>query len=55
VEARKTFTESKQELEKLERELTAAHQSVEKLTGDFGPEAEWKKLEGTCIEKEQGE
>jgi hypothetical protein len=55
VEARKIFDDISSELKNLERDLDNAQQSIERLSEGFGPDAEWKKLEGTCIEKEQGE
>jgi len=53
--ARKNFNDLTSEMSNLERDLTGAERSIEKLGVDFGPEGEWKKLENTCIEKEQGE
>jgi protein kinase C substrate 80K-H len=55
AEARKAFEEVSSSLKGLERDLDTAQGSISRLTGGFGPDAEWKKLEGTCIEKEQGE
>lgn len=53
--ARTSFNELTSQMTNLERDLDGAKRSIEKLGVDFGPEGEWKKLENTCIEKEQGD
>jgi hypothetical protein len=50
---------AKEAANKASAELSKARKSIDdikaKLGKDWGPEWEWKKLEGTCIDKDTGE
>lgn len=55
IDARKKFTDLSDSLAAARNELSSTREALEKLGSEFGPEGEWKKLEGTCIDREQGE
>jgi protein kinase C substrate 80K-H len=55
IDARKKFTDLSDSLTAARNELSSTREALEKLGSEFGPEGEWKKLEGTCIDREQGE
>lgn len=55
IAARTKFNELSNALNSVRSELTNTQKDLEKLDTDFGPEGEWKKLENTCIDREQGE
>ncbi|KAH9921517.1 endoplasmic reticulum protein [Epithele typhae] len=55
--AQKAVTDAENELYKIRRERDTSAQALDRLFDPewFGAEGEWKKLEGTCIEKEVGD
>jgi chromosome segregation ATPase len=53
ADARAKFNEVNKELSNLRNDLRQTREHLEKLDTNFGPQAEWKKLDGTCVEKEQ--
>jgi protein kinase C substrate 80K-H len=53
--ARTAYNNVKSALDSLNRDVTSATAALERIEGGFGPDAEWKKLEDTCIEKVAGE
>ncbi|KAJ9094012.1 hypothetical protein QFC20_006992 [Naganishia adeliensis] len=55
IDARKKFTDLSDSLAAARNELSSTREALEKLGSEFGPEGEWKKLEGTCIDREQGD
>ncbi|GHJ89304.1 hypothetical protein NliqN6_5706 [Naganishia liquefaciens] len=55
IEARKKFNDLSNTLNSVRRDLTNTQDALTKLDSDFGPEGEWKKLENTCIDREQGD
>lgn len=55
IDARKKYTELSSALGAAQNDLASTRDALEKLGTEFGPQGEWKKLEGTCIDREQGE
>jgi protein kinase C substrate 80K-H len=53
--ARSAYNDVKNALDSLRRDVTSSTAALEQIDSDFGPDAEWKKLEDTCIEKVAGE
>lgn len=43
------------ELNHLNSDIRRSEESLNKMGKGFGPDAEWKKLDGTCIDKVHGE
>jgi protein kinase C substrate 80K-H len=43
------------ELDNLNNDIRRDTETLEKMSKGFGPDAEWKKLDGTCIDKVHGE
>jgi fumarate hydratase class II len=43
------------ELEQLRNTIRSNTETLAKMHDGYGPDAEWKKLEGTCVEQESGE
>lgn len=43
------------ELNKLKNDIRSSSDTLERMHTGFGPEVEWKKLDGTCVEKVSGE
>lgn len=43
------------ELDQLRNAIRTNTETLGKFKDGFGPDAEWKKLDGTCVEKESGE
>lgn len=55
-EARKVYNDVQRDLTSLESSVTSTRSTLDRLaSGEYGPQAEWKKLENTCISKEQGD
>ncbi|KAG9103984.1 hypothetical protein FRC06_006423 [Ceratobasidium sp. 370] len=57
VKARNAHNDALNKFNTAERELKENREALEKLEGGshFGKEGEWKKLDGTCLEKDTGE
>ncbi|KAG9127283.1 hypothetical protein FRC07_015041 [Ceratobasidium sp. 392] len=57
VKARNAHNDASNKLRTAERELKENNEALEKLEngGHFGRDGEWKKLDGTCLEKDTGE
>lgn len=53
--SRDELTAAQTALSALQTALSSAKASVDSLGSKFGPEGEWKKLEGSCVEKDLGE
>ena len=55
--ARQLFTDAERELENLISDKEKADSDVLEIFNvhGFGVEGEWKKLDGTCLEKDTGE
>lgn len=55
--AQQTLTEAKNALKKVEKERQTAEADIARLSdpAGFGAKGEWKKLDGTCLEKDVGE
>jgi protein kinase C substrate 80K-H len=43
------------ELDSLNSEIRRSEEMLQKMSDGYGPDAEWKKLDGTCIDKVHGE
>jgi len=43
------------ELQDLQYDINRNTETLEKMSKGYGPDAEWKKLDGTCIDKVHGE
>jgi protein kinase C substrate 80K-H len=43
------------ELNNLNNDIRKDTETLEKMSQGYGPDAEWKKLDGTCIDKVHGE
>lgn len=55
-EARNVFNDAQRDLTSLENSVSSTRSTLDRLaSGEYGPQAEWKKLENTCITKEQGD
>lgn len=53
--ARQKHTDAQNNLHRLNNEVRITTETLEKLQGVYyGKDAEWKKLDGTCIDKEVG-
>ncbi|KAJ9118653.1 hypothetical protein QFC22_003873 [Naganishia vaughanmartiniae] len=55
IEARKKYNDLSGSLSAVQADLTNTRDALGKLDTEFGPEGEWKKLENTCIDREQGD
>jgi protein kinase C substrate 80K-H len=55
IEARKKYNDLSSSLSAVQSDLRNTKDALGKLDTDFGPQGEWKKLENTCIDREQGE
>ncbi|KAI5451340.1 hypothetical protein NCC49_001934 [Naganishia albida] len=55
IDARKRYTELSSALGSTQNELSSTREALDKFGTEFGPRGEWKKLEGTCIDREQGD
>ena len=53
--AREKHNKANGELNKLRTDIANAEETLRKMEKDYGPEAEWKKLDGTCIDTVAGE
>ncbi|KAK1921369.1 glucosidase II beta subunit-like-domain-containing protein [Papiliotrema laurentii] len=53
--AREKHNKANGELNKLRTDITNAEETLRKMEKDYGPEAEWKKLDGTCIDTVAGD
>jgi hypothetical protein len=54
--ARQKHTDAQNDLNRLKMDITSTEGTLNKLQGlEYGREGEWKKLEGTCVEKISGE
>lgn len=55
--ARKAFNDAEHSLDLARQELQKAQEELSRLFDSewFGPEGEWKKLQGTCLQKDTGE
>jgi protein kinase C substrate 80K-H len=55
--ARQAFNNAENALKKLENEKKVAEKDISKIfdVESFGTEGEWKKLDGTCLEYDDGE
>ncbi|KAI0733419.1 glucosidase II beta subunit-like-domain-containing protein [Fomitopsis betulina] len=55
--ARKAYQDAESTLNSVRKDLDKAQNELERLFDPewFGPEGEWKKLEGTCLAKDTGE
>lgn len=42
-------------MDDLHNEIRKNTESLDKMNSGYGPDAEWKKLDGTCIDKVHGE
>ncbi len=54
ADARTKFQAASDEAGRVREDLRKTDEALEQLDGIFGPQGEWKKLENTCIDKEQG-
>ncbi|ORY27327.1 glucosidase II beta subunit-like-domain-containing protein [Naematelia encephala] len=52
--ARQRHTDLTNALSQLNREVSSTSETLGKMKDQYGPDAEWKKLDGTCIEKGAG-
>nr|WVH01963.1 protein kinase C substrate protein [Naematelia aurantialba] len=52
--ARQRHNDLTNALAQLNRELSSTSETLGKMKEQYGPDAEWKKLDGTCIEKGAG-
>jgi protein kinase C substrate 80K-H len=43
------------ELDSLNSDIRRNEEMLQKMSDGYGPDAEWKKLDGTCIDKVHGE
>ncbi|WWC67263.1 uncharacterized protein I206_101171 [Kwoniella pini CBS 10737] len=43
------------ELKKLNDAITDSEDTLQRMNTEFGPQAEWKKLDGTCVDKVSGD
>ncbi|KAJ9101143.1 hypothetical protein QFC21_003361 [Naganishia friedmannii] len=55
IEARKKYNDLSSSLSSVQADLTNTRDALTRLDTDFGPQGEWKKLENTCIDREQGD
>ncbi|KAJ9126072.1 hypothetical protein QFC24_002344 [Naganishia onofrii] len=55
IEARKKYNDLSSSLAAVQSDLRNTKDALGKLDTDFGPQGEWKKLENTCIDREQGD
>ncbi|KAI0939027.1 hypothetical protein AcW1_004173 [Taiwanofungus camphoratus] len=55
--ARKAFNDAEHSLDLARQELQKAQEELSRLFDSewFGPEGEWKKLQGTCLQKDTGD
>ena len=53
--ARQKHSDLNNELNRLRREIQTSTETLEKMGSGFGPAAEWKKLDGKCIDTVAGE
>lgn len=55
VAAREKHNKATSALSNIRNDIKRNEDTLRKMDKDFGPDAEWKKLDGTCIETEYGE
>ncbi|KAF8991254.1 hypothetical protein BDZ89DRAFT_1192522 [Hymenopellis radicata] len=55
--AQQALNDAKNSLRKVEKEKQTAEEDLQKISDSitFGPQGEWKKLDGTCLEKDLGD
>ena len=53
--AREKHNTASNDLNRLNTEITSTADTLERMNTGFGPGAEWKKLDGTCVDKVSGE
>ncbi|WWC90142.1 uncharacterized protein L201_005075 [Kwoniella dendrophila CBS 6074] len=53
--AREKHRNLSNELHKLQNSITNTEDTLEKMNREYGPEAEWKKLDGVCVDKVSGD
>jgi len=53
--AREKHTKANAELTRVRSDITKAEDTLRQMQERFGPDAEWKKLDGTCVEHDAGE
>ncbi|KAF8991406.1 hypothetical protein BDZ89DRAFT_973841 [Hymenopellis radicata] len=55
--AQQALNDAKNSLRKVEKEKQTAEEDLQKISDSitFGPQGEWKKLDGTCLEKDVGD
>ncbi|RXK36650.1 protein kinase C substrate 80K-H [Tremella mesenterica] len=53
--AREKHRNLNNELTKLQNDIKSSSETLEKMGLGFGPEAEWKKLDGTCVDTVAGD
>jgi len=53
--ARSRYNKANGELTRLQSDISKADETLVKMQEAYGPDAEWKKLEGTCIDYDAGE
>jgi protein kinase C substrate 80K-H len=53
--AREKHNNANNELNRLNNEIRSTEEEISNMDTGFGPSAEWKKLDGTCIDKVSGE
>jgi protein kinase C substrate 80K-H len=42
-------------MDDLHNDIRKNTETLDKMSKEYGPDAEWKKLDGTCIDKVHGE
>jgi protein kinase C substrate 80K-H len=53
--ARDRHNTAREAFNTLSREISSTADTLSKMTDQFGPQAEWKRLDGTCVDKVAGE
>ena len=53
--AREKHNTATNDLNRINNEITSTTDTLARMSTGFGPEAEWKKLDGTCVDKVSGE
>ncbi|CAD6578508.1 MAG: hypothetical protein TREMPRED_002209 [Tremellales sp. Tagirdzhanova-0007] len=53
--AREKHNTASNDLNRLNTEITSTADTLERMNTGFGPGAEWKKLDGTCVDKVSGD
>jgi protein kinase C substrate 80K-H len=53
--AREKHNNANNDLNRLNNDIRTTSETIDRMSTGFGPDAEWKKLDGTCIDKISGE